>query len=47
MYPFYDSVMNDGDFLLLFLDKPSMYAPIQLNGDPDIPIRDAMLTFMG
>jgi trypsin len=47
IYPFYDNVTNDGDFLLLFLDKPSLYAPLQLNGDPDIPIRDTMLTVMG
>jgi secreted trypsin-like serine protease len=47
MYPFYDNETLDGDFLLLLLDKPSMYAPIQLNADPDIPIRDAPLTVMG
>jgi secreted trypsin-like serine protease len=29
IYPFYDNITLDGDFLLLFLDKPSIYAPIQ------------------
>jgi secreted trypsin-like serine protease len=47
IYPFYDNVTNDGDFLLLLLDKPSIYAPIKLNADPDIPKRDALLTVMG
>jgi secreted trypsin-like serine protease len=47
IYPFYDNITLDGDFLLLFLDKPSIYAPIQLNDDPDIPLGDTMLTVMG
>jgi trypsin len=46
-YPFYDNVTNDGDFLLLLLDKPSMFTPIKVNADPDVPIRDAMLTVIG
>jgi trypsin len=47
MYPFYDSMTLDGDFLLLLLDKPSMYEPIKLNADPDTPKGDALLTVMG
>jgi secreted trypsin-like serine protease len=47
MYPFYNNLTNDGDFLLLLLDTPSKYTPATLNSDPDIPIRDALLTVMG
>jgi secreted trypsin-like serine protease len=47
MYPFYNNLTNDGDFLLLFLDTPSIYSPVTLNSDPDVPIRDALLTVMG
>jgi secreted trypsin-like serine protease len=47
MYPFYNNLTNDGDFLLLFLDTPSMYTPITLNSNPVVPIRDALLTVIG
>lgn len=47
IYPFYNNLTNDGDFLLLFLDTPSKYTPVTLNSDSGIPIRDALLTVMG
>jgi secreted trypsin-like serine protease len=47
IYPFYNNLTNDGDFLLLLLDKPSIYTPVTLNKDQDIPVRDALLTVMG
>jgi hypothetical protein len=38
---------TDGDFLLLFLDKQSMYSPVNVNANTDIPVLGEILTVMG
>jgi trypsin len=47
MYPFYNNLTLDGDFLLLFLDKPSIFSPVKVNANPDIPVLGDILTVMG
>lgn len=47
VYPFYNNLTLDGDFLLLFLDKPSVFSPVNVNANPDIPMLGDILTVMG
>jgi hypothetical protein len=47
LYPFYNSTTQDGDFLLLFLDRPSKFQPVKLNINANVPISDEQLTVMG
>jgi secreted trypsin-like serine protease len=47
MNPYYDTKTLENDFLLLFLDQPSAFAPVSLNRDPDVPEIDELLTIMG
>jgi len=47
MYPYYNDSTTDGDFLLLILDKPSMYSTVNINTNPDIPVLGDILTVMG
>jgi trypsin len=37
LYPLYNSTTQDGDFLLIFLDRPSKFHPIALNINTDAP----------
>jgi secreted trypsin-like serine protease len=48
LYPYYNSTTQDGDFLLIFLDKPSQFQPIALNINTEAPSSDKeKLTVMG
>lgn len=47
MFPLYNNITAEGDFLLLFLDKPSSFAPISLNKNPKIPRKKEQLTVIG
>jgi secreted trypsin-like serine protease len=47
IHPLYDNITAEGDFLLLFLDKPSSFQPISLNKNPEIPKRKEQLTVIG
>jgi len=47
MNPYFDPKTFEDDFMLLFLDQPSAFAPVSLNRDPDVPETDGLLTIMG
>lgn len=47
MNSWFDPKTSEGDYMLLFLDRPSVFQPVLLNNNPDIPKTGELVTQMG